>query len=134
MNRRKPELPADDSGTGPDERPGDRVVVVFLSGPTADELRAIGRTVVEERLAACVNVLPGATSVYRWRGAVEESTEAIGIAKTTAARVPLLEARVRELHTYEVPEVLACGSVGGSSDYMDWIRESVMTRSGDGAA
>lgn len=134
MNRRRPELTAIDSGPGPDGQPGDRIVVVFLTGPTAEELRAIGRALVEERLAACVNVLPGATSVYRWRGAVEESAEALGIAKTTLARVSLLEARVRELHPYEMPEILACGSAGGSSDYMDWIRESVTTRSGDGAA
>ncbi len=127
-------MPAGDSGSGTDERSGNRVVVVFLTGPTADELLAIGRNLVDERLAACVNVLPGATSVYRWRGAVEESAEALGIVKTTASRVPSLEARVRELHPYDMPEILACGSTGGSSAYMAWIRESVTTRSGDGAA
>ncbi|MGW8282266.1 MAG: divalent-cation tolerance protein CutA [Gemmatimonadota bacterium] len=127
-------MSAGDSGSGTDEQSENRVVVVFLTGPTADELLAIGRNLVDERLAACVNVLPGATSVYRWQGAVEESAEALGIVKTTAARVPRLEARVRELHPYDMPEILACGSEGGSSAYMDWIRESVTTRSGDGAA
>ena len=115
----------------PDETP---VMVVLLSGPTADEMRSIGYRLVEERLAACVNILPGATSVYRWQEAIEESQEAMGIVKTTAALVRLVEARVRELHPYELPETLAFESTGGSREYMDWIRDSVTTRSGDGAA
>ncbi len=65
---------------------------------------------------------------------MQESAEALGIAKTTATRFPLLEARVKELHPYEMPEILACGSAGGSDAYMDWIRDSVTKRSGDGAA
>lgn len=124
----------DDPVTGLRDGDETRVVVVLLTGPTSDELRAIGVSLVEERLAACVNVLAGATSIYRWREAVEESEEALGIVKTTAARLRLLEARVRELHPYEVPEILAIESAGGASDYMNWIRDSVTTRSGDGAA
>ena len=127
-------MPTDDPGTGLIEGDETRVVVVLLTGPTADELRSIGVRLVEERLAACVNVLPGATSIYRWREAVEESEEALGLVKTTAARLRLLEARVRELHPYEVPEILALESAGGSSAFLDWIRNSVTTRSGDGAA
>ena len=109
-------------------------MVVLLTGPTADELRTIGTRLVEERLAACVNVLPGASSIYRWLDSVEQSEEALAIVKTTAARMRLLEARVRELHSYEVPEILAIETTGGSGAYMDWIRDSVTKRSGDGAA
>lgn len=127
-------MSADDPGTGQDQEDETRIVVVLLTGPTADELRAIGTRLVEERLAACVNVLRGASSIYRWRDSVEESREALAIVKTTAARMRLLEARVRELHSYEVPEILAIETAGGSGAYMDWIRDSVTIRSGDGAA
>ena len=122
--------PAADPGSG--EAP--RAVVVLLTGPTADTLRAIGGSLVAERLAACVNVLPGVRSIYRWQGAVEESEEALAIVKTTADRLPGLEARVGELHPYELPEILAIEPAGGSTAYLNWIRESVTTRSGDGAA
>ena len=109
-------------------------MVVLLTGPTAEVLRAIAGSLVEERLAACVNVLPGATSIYRWEEAVEESEEALAIVKTTADRLGSLETRVRELHPYELPEILAIEPDGGSSVYLNWIRESVTIRSGDGAA
>ena len=127
-------MAADDPGTGQYEGNESRIVVVLLTGPTADELRTIGTRLVEERLAACVNVLPGASSIYRWRDSVEQSEEALAIVKTTAARMRLLEARVLELHSYEVPEILAIETTGGSGAFMDWIRDSVTKRSGDGAA
>ena len=127
-------MAADDPGAGQYQGNESRIVVVLLTGPTADELRAIGTRLVEERLAACVNVLPGASSIYRWLDSVEQSEEALAIVKTTAARMRLLEARVRELHSYEVPEILAIDTTGGSGAYMDWIRDSVAKRSGDGAA
>lgn len=118
----------------PGGRAASRAVVVLLTGPTAEALQAIGGRLVEERLAACVNVLPGVKSIYRWEGAVEESDEALAIVKTTVARLPGLEARVGELHPYELPEILAIEPDGGSIAYLTWIRESVTIRSGDGAA
>ena len=118
----------------PGGRAASRAVVVLLTGPTAEALQAIGGSLVEERLAACVNVLPGVKSIYRWEGAVEESDEALAIVKTTVARLPGLEARVGELHPYELPEILAIEPDGGSIAYLNWIRESVTIRSGDGAA
>ena len=118
----------------PGGRAASRAVVVLLTGPTAEALQAIGGSLVEERLAACVNVLPGVKSIYRWEGAVKESDEALAIVKTTVARLPGLEARVGELHPYELPEILAVEPDGGSIAYLDWIRESVTIRSGDGAA
>ena len=127
-------MSADDTGTGPGQEEETRIVVILLTGPTADEMRTIGVCLVEERLAACVNVLPGASSIYRWRDSVEQSGEALAIVKTTAARMRVLEARVRELHSYEVPEILAIETAGGSGAYMDWIRDSVTKGSGDGAS
>ena len=122
------------SANDPGGRAASRAVVVLLTGPTAEALQAIGGSLVEERLAACVNVLPGVKSIYRWEGAVEESDEALAIVKTTVARLPGLEARVGELHPYELPEILAVEPDGGSIAYLNWIRESVTIRSGDGAA
>jgi periplasmic divalent cation tolerance protein len=127
-------MSANDPAADPGGREASRAVVVLLTGPTAETLRAIGGSLVAERLAACVNVLPGVKSIYRWEGAVEESEEALAIVKTTAARLPVLEARVGELHPYELPEILAIEPDGGSTAYLNWIRESVTTRSGDGAA
>lgn len=86
---------------------------------------AFARTIVEERLAACVNVLPLMTSVYRWKGSVERDPEQLLIMKTTADRVDVLEARVRALHPYELPEFLVLPASGGSIGYLDWVRESV---------
>lgn len=122
------------SANDPGGRAASRAVVVLLTGPTAEALQAIGGSLVEERLAACVNILPGVKSIYRWEGAVEESDEALAIVKTTVARLPGLEARVAELHPYELPEILAVEPDGGSIAYLNWIRESVTIRSGDGAA
>ena len=122
------------SANDPGGRAASRAVVVLLTGPTAEALQAIGGIMVEERQAASVTVLPGVKSIYRWEGAVEESDEALAIVKTTVARLPGLEARVGELHPYELPEILAVEPDGGSIAYLDWIRESVTIRSGDGAA
>lgn len=103
----------------------DRVVVVLVSGPDPETLLSLGRALVEERLAACVNVLPGARSAFRWEGRVEEADEALALLKTTAARLEALTARVRALHPYEEPEVLALPSAGGSPTYAAWVRGSV---------
>jgi periplasmic divalent cation tolerance protein len=127
-------MSADDRNADPGGEEVSRVVVVLLTGPTAELLRTIGGSLVKERLAACVNVLPGASSIYRWEDGVEESEEALAIVKTTADRLQALQTRVRELHPYELPEVLAIEPDGGSSAYLNWIRESVTIRSGDGAA
>lgn len=86
---------------------------------------ALARTLVEERLAACVNVLPPMTSVYRWQGQVEQDREQQIVIKTTSARVPALEARLRTLHPYDLPEFLVLPAAGGSSAYLAWVGESV---------
>jgi periplasmic divalent cation tolerance protein len=82
-------------------------------------------TLVERRLAACVQVIGPISSHYRWRDKLERSTEWICAAKTEAARYPELEAAIRELHSYEEPEVVATPIVAGSAGYLDWIDESL---------
>jgi periplasmic divalent cation tolerance protein len=93
----------------------------------------IGRNLVAEHLAACVNVLPGARSIYWWEGKVEESDEALLIIKTERARYPALARRLQELHTYSVPEVLALSVETGAPAYVAWVRASVGSGGGEGA-
>jgi periplasmic divalent cation tolerance protein len=101
----------------------DPAAVVVLTTLAADaDAVALARTLVEERLAACVNVLPAMTSVYRWKGAVEQDREQQLVIKTAPAQLPALEARVRELHPYELPEFLVLPA-SGSKAYLDWIAD-----------
>jgi periplasmic divalent cation tolerance protein len=101
----------------------DAVIVLTTLAADADAA-ALARTLVDERLAACVNVLPPMTSIYRWRGAIEQEREQQLVIKTTAPRLEALEARVRALHPYEVPEFLVIDVAGGSDAYLSWLDES----------
>jgi periplasmic divalent cation tolerance protein len=96
-------------------------IVVLVTAPGADEAARIARAVVEERLAACGNVVPGLRSIYRWQGAVQEDAEALLVLKTTRDRFEALRARVLALHPYEVPEVIALPIEAGSAPYLAWI-------------
>ena len=98
------------------------VRVVLITAPDAAAAEKLARALVEERLAACVNVLPGVHSFYRWEGSVQDDAELLLVAKTRAARVGALAARVKELHPYDVPEVLELPATGGSKAYLDWVR------------
>jgi periplasmic divalent cation tolerance protein len=100
------------------------VLVLTTLGADADAA-ALARTLVEERLAACVNVLPAMTSLYRWKGAVEQDREQQLVIKTTPSRLRALEVRLKALHPYEVPEFLVVPAEGGSAAYLAWVRESV---------
>jgi periplasmic divalent cation tolerance protein len=99
-------------------------VVVFIAIPAA-LAPTLARTLVEEGRAACVNCLPGVRSTYTWAGRVEEAEEALLVAKTTAAAYAALERRVRELHPYDVPEVLAVPVAAGFGPYLEWLNRSV---------
>ena len=101
----------------------DAVIVLTTLGIDADAA-ALARTLVEERLAACVNVLPAMTSVYRWKGSIESDQERQLIIKTRHTHVAALEQRLRQLHPYEVPEFLVIPASGGSEAYLRWIGES----------
>ena len=96
-------------------------VVVLVTAPSAEEARRIGRTLVEERLIACVNVVGPVRSIYRWQEAVEEAEEHLLVMKARAADVEALAGRVRALHSYEVPEVVALPLTAGSDGYLAWL-------------
>jgi periplasmic divalent cation tolerance protein len=100
------------------------VLVLTTIGADADG-PALARTLVEEHLAACVNVLPVMASVYRWKGQIEQDREQQLVIKTTADRLDALEARVRQLHAYDLPEFLVIAADGGSAAYLEWVQESV---------
>lgn len=95
--------------------------VVLVTAPDAEAAARLARALVEERLAACGNVVPAIRSIYRWEGTVHDEGEALLVLKTRAARVDALRARVLELHPYQVPEVLVLPVVDGSAAYLAWI-------------
>jgi periplasmic divalent cation tolerance protein len=99
-------------------------LVVLVTCSSASEARRIARTVVEERLAACVNILPGSvTSIYRWKGKVESARERMLLIKTSRKRLKKLQATVEKLHSYDVPEFIALPIAGGSPSYLAWLEE-----------
>ena len=97
------------------------VLVLLSTFPPADADR-IAEALVTERLAACVNLVGPVRSIYRWDGALTKDTEQLAIIKTTAARRDALAARLRELHPYQVPELLELAVTGGLPAYLDWVR------------
>src|SRR5438067_7414665 len=99
-------------------------VVVLTTISHGTEAQTLASILVTERLAACVNVLAEMDSTYRWKGGIESERERQMVIKTTAARVAALEARVHELHAYEVPEFIVVPIGAGSEKYLHWIRES----------
>ena len=103
--------------------PADTVLLVITNAPDADTADRIATTLVDRKLAACVNVGAPMRSVYRWQGAVEQATELPMWIKTTAARRDALIAALTELHPYDVPEVLVVPVQDGLPAYLDWIRE-----------
>jgi len=104
---------------------GVEVVAVLVTGPDRATLEALGRTLVEDRLIACANIIGGVTSIFRWEGAVETSDECLAILKTTRPRVDALEKRVAWLHPYAVPELLVLEVDSGAAPYLDWVRSAV---------
>jgi len=101
------------------------LIIVFCTCAEQDEAARIATALVEERLAACVNVLPAIESIYRWQAAVERATEILLLIKTTQAQLEALRDRIQFLHSYDTPEIIAVPVVGGSERYLDWLREQV---------
>ena len=99
----------------------ERVVFVYTTHPSVVEAERIGRELVERRLCACVNILPGMVSLYRWRGAVERGEEAVMIIKTRAALAEPVRAAVRQLHSYTTPAILALPIESVDPDYREWL-------------
>lgn len=107
---------------------GGEARVVLVTCGSLKEARAIARSVVTKRLAACVNILPGPVeSIYTWKGKIEKSSEYLLVMKTTTARLKELEREVKRLHSYDVPEFVALRVKGGSKQYLNWVSQSVRT-------
>jgi periplasmic divalent cation tolerance protein len=101
-------------------------IVVLVTCGSAKEARKIARAVVEQRIAACANILASPVqSVYRWKGRVESATEFLLIIKTTQARFAKLKAEVKRLHSYDIPEIIAVSIARGAANYLTWISDSV---------
>ncbi len=100
-------------------------IIVFITVSNTEEGIRIARTIVGEKLAACVNIVDNVRSIYWWEGRVEESDEAILIVKTRVELFNKLVERVRELHSYSVPEIIALPILTGYREYMDWLDSSV---------
>jgi len=99
--------------------------IVLCSAGSEDEARKIARHLVEQRLAACVNIVPGMESIYRWQGKLESSGEWLLLIKTTVERFPAVRDAIRDLHSYELPECIAISIEDGSLGYLEWIAQSV---------
>jgi periplasmic divalent cation tolerance protein len=95
--------------------------LVYITCASDAQAETIGRALVAERLAACVNIVPGMRSIYRWQGAIEEARETVLIAKTRAGLVAQLGERVRQLHSYAVPCVVALAVTEGNAEYLAWL-------------
>jgi periplasmic divalent cation tolerance protein len=98
-------------------------VVVLITAPSGRTAKSMGRKLVEERLAACVNILPGVQSVFSWKNRICREKEDLMVVKTVRSRLARLERRVRQLHPYTVPEIIALPILAGSRDYLKWVRD-----------
>jgi len=106
--------------------PEDTYKLAISTVPGADKARQIGTALVEMQLAACVNVLPAVHSIYRWEGKVENADEVMLLIKTTAANLRTVEAELKAMHPYEVPEFIAVPIESGSSAYLAWLSASTI--------
>ncbi|MGC8787070.1 MAG: divalent-cation tolerance protein CutA [Anaerolineae bacterium] len=98
-------------------------LVVLITASSTEEAQRIAHALVEERLAACVNLIAPIESVYRWQEQVQVDQEVLLIVKTTAAAIEKLAERVKQLHSYELPEIIALPILAGAKDYLRWIDE-----------
>ena len=99
-------------------------VTVFVTASSLDEASRIARTMVEERLAACGNIIPQLRSIYRWQDEIHDEPEVLLVLKTSSALFESLRSRVLELHSYDVPEIIALPVEAGHEPYLDWIVEN----------
>lgn len=97
-------------------------LLVYITAPTDDAARTLCEVLVQERLAACANIVDNVSSLYWWQGSMERARECVCVLKTVRSRYTELEARVKAIHEYEVPCVVAIPIVAGNPDFLDWIR------------
>lgn len=100
-------------------------IIVFITASNKDEAGRLAEMLVKARLAACVQILPGLESIYRWQGKVERQWETLLIAKTVRSSFEDLEREVRVVHSYETPEIVAVSLAAGSGRYLDWLKASM---------
>jgi periplasmic divalent cation tolerance protein len=100
------------------------VLIAFCTFPNAEVAEKVANTVVEQHLAACANILPGIRSVYRWEGKVESADEVLVLFKLAAPRYAEFESKIRSVHPYEVPEIIAVPIKNGLPTYLEWVKES----------
>lgn len=98
-------------------------IIIFITAPNEDEAVKIARRIVEERLAGCVNIIRGVRSIYSWQGNIEDEPEVLMVVKTRKELFEPLSKRVKELHSYTIPEVIAFPIAEGSKDYLNWLKE-----------
>lgn len=115
------DLPAGCAGSG---GVNEEFTIALSTFPDEETAKRIARELVENALVACANIVPSVTSVYFWKNKVEESAEVLAIFKTTAARFGEFQARLRELHPYDVPEIIRLNIAEGSPEYLQWIAET----------
>ena len=100
-------------------------ILVFTNTGSREEGQKIARALVERKLAACVNIIPGVESIYWWKGKIETTAECTLLIKTIRSNFPAIRDAIRELHSYDLPECIALSIEDGSSDYLNWISDSV---------
>ena len=113
------------SDSAPDPAPNAEAMRLLLTTAPPDVARSLARTLVEEHLAACVNLVSGVRSVYRWEGAIQDDPETLLVVKTARAAIPGLAARIRALHPYAVPEVVVLTPEDVSPPYLAWLLAAV---------
>jgi periplasmic divalent cation tolerance protein len=102
-----------------------KINFVYMTAGSKAEAREIGRTLVESKLAACVNILDNMNSIYMWEGEAQDDNEVVMIAKTTEARMPQLVEKVKSMHSYDCPCIVAIPAAGGNPAFLDWITAEV---------
>ncbi|HID47587.1 MAG TPA: divalent-cation tolerance protein CutA [Methanothermococcus okinawensis] len=100
-------------------------IVVFITVPNVEVGEKIGHTLIKEKLAVCINITSEVKSIYFWKGNIEEDREHLLVVKTRRDRFESLEKKIKEIHPYEVPEIIALPVILGSKDYLNWIEETL---------
>lgn len=103
---------------------GPENIVVYVTAPSEDAAAVIARALIEQKLAACVNIVRNIRSIYSWQGKIEDDDEVLMIIKTQKKHFDALSEKVKELHSYDVPEIIALPIFKGSDDYLEWIKAS----------
>jgi periplasmic divalent cation tolerance protein len=102
----------------------EKEIVIFITAPNEDEAARIARSLVEARLAACANIVRGIRSIYAWQGKIQDDSEVLMIVKTRKGLFNAVSDKVKELHSYDVPEIIALPIIEGAPDYLKWLKES----------